>query len=200
MNRMRHLNFNDPAPDIEIFTTDGETIRLSALWSEHPLLLAFTRHFGCTQCKEMLDLIAAGQAEIQQAGLRIAIVTQGTPQSTLEFRQKFAPNLFFLADPDRRAYAAYGLERGSLFQVVLNPKVWNAISGSRKKGYLLEPPPQGQDALQMSGLFIISTDGHIDLPYYYDNIADHPPFDLLLHGVLSTRWGQPFNGPLGPID
>ena len=50
----------------------------------------------------------------------------------------------------------------------------------------------------MSGTFIISTEGRIELPYYYDHIADHPPLDLLLNGVLSTRWDQPFDGPVGP--
>jgi len=50
----------------------------------------------------------------------------------------------------------------------------------------------------MSGTFIISAQGRIVLPYYYDNIADHPPLDLLLSGVLSTRWSQPFDGPVGP--
>jgi hypothetical protein len=84
-----------------------------------------------------------------------------------------------------------------LFQTFLNPKVWSAISRSRKKGYAIEIPPAGQDAMQMSGTFIISKEGRIELPYYYDHIADHPPLDLLLSGVLSTRWDQSFNGPVG---
>ena len=49
-----------------------------------------------------------------------------------------------------------------------------------------------------SGTFIISKEGRIELPYYYDNIADHPPLDLLLNGVLTSRWDQEFEGPVGP--
>jgi hypothetical protein len=52
--------------------------------------------------------------------------------------------------------------------------------------------------MQMSGIFVISRQGQIELPYYFDHIADHPPLDLLLNGVLSTRWDQPFAGPVGP--
>jgi hypothetical protein len=52
--------------------------------------------------------------------------------------------------------------------------------------------------MQMSGTFIISKEGRIELPYYYDHIADHPPLELLLRGVLSTRWSQSFDGPVGP--
>lgn len=89
------------------------------------------------------------------------------------------------------------MERGNLFQTFFNPKIWAAISRARKKGYAVETPPAGQDAMQMSGTFIISRAGRIELPYYYDHIADHPPLDLLLSGVLSTRWDQSFDGPVG---
>ncbi len=50
----------------------------------------------------------------------------------------------------------------------------------------------------MSGTFIISPEGRIELPYYYDNIADHPPLQLLLEGVLDTKWDASFEGPVGP--
>jgi hypothetical protein len=35
------------------------------------------------------------------------------------------------------------------------------------------------------------------LPYYYENIADHAPIDLLLNGVLATAWSKSFTGALG---
>jgi peroxiredoxin len=139
-----------------------------------------------------------GQARIEQAGLGIALITQGTPETTAIFARKYAPGLMFLSDPERKSYTAYGLERGTLFQTFLNLKVWIAISQSRKKGYAVEAPPPGQDAMLMSGTFIISTQGRIELPYYYDHIADHPPLDLLLNGVLSTGWNHAFDGPVGP--
>jgi peroxiredoxin len=198
MAKKRQLNFNHSAPDLTLMNTAGEPVQLSSLWAQRPLLLAFTRHFGCTQCKEMLDELVAGREKIAAAGLNIAVVTQGTLEITAAFAKQFAPGLLTLADPERKAYQAYGLERGNLFQTFLNPKVWTAISRARRKGYQVEPPPEGQDAMQMSGTFIISPQGKIELPYYYDHIADHPPLDLLLNGVLSSRWDQPFDGPVGP--
>lgn len=200
MRKSKHLNFNQLAPDLAVQDTDGNPVQLSRLWQERPLILAFTRHFGCTQCKEMLDELVQGKERIEAAGLDIAVITQGKPESTAIFAQSFAPGLKVLSDPDRRSYAAYGLERGNLLQTFLNPKVWAAISRAREKGYRVETPPEGQDAMQMSGTFIISTNGRIQLPYYYDHIADHPPLDLLLEGVLSTPWDQPFDGPVGHIE
>jgi peroxiredoxin len=145
----------------------------------------------------MLEELVTGREQIEKAGLGVAVVMQGTPALTAVFAQQYAPGLLCLSDPERKAYRAYGLERGNLFQTFLNPKVWSAISRSRKKGYRVEVPPDGQDAMQMSGTFIISQDGRIELPYYYDHIADHPPLDLLLSGVFSTRWDQSFDGPVG---
>jgi peroxiredoxin len=200
MKKKYLLNFNDPAPDPEVLNVKGKAVHLSSLWAKRPLVLAFTRHFGCTQCKEMLDELVAGRAKIKKAGLDIAIVTQGVPAETALFTHEHAPGLPAFSDPERKAYRAYGLERGTLFQTFLNLKVWKAISQSRKKGYQVEAPPEGQDAMQMSGTFIINTQGRILLPYYYDNIADHPVLDLLLEGVLSTDWNEPFEGRIGAKD
>jgi len=200
MKKNQTLNFNRNAPDLVLLDTKGKPVQLSSLWANQPLLLSFTRHFGCTQCKEMLDEIVAGQDRIHKAGLAIAIIMQGTPEATALFAKQFAPGLMCLSDPERKAYKAFGLVRGNLFQTFLNPKVWSAISESRKKGYQVEPAPAGQDAMLMSGTFIISKEGRVELPYYYDNIADHPSLDLLLEGVLSTRWDQKFDGPVGPIN
>jgi peroxiredoxin len=198
MVKNKQLNFNHRAPDLALLDTSGKPVQLSSLWAERTLLLAFTRHFGCTQCKEMLAELVNGREQIEKAGLGIAVITQGTPEATAEFARQHAPGLLMLCDPERKAYQAYGLERGNLFQTFLNPKVWSAISRSRKKGYKVETPPEGQDAMQMSGTFIISPSGQVELPYYYDHIADHPPLELLLSGVLSTRWDQSFEGPVGP--
>jgi peroxiredoxin len=198
MIKKNRLNFSQLAPDLTVLDTQGKPVKISSLWAKRPLLLAFTRHFGCTQCKEMLEEIVSGRERIEKSGLDIAIIMQGTPQATAEFAKTFAPGLRCLADPERKAYQAYGLERGTVFQTFLNLKVWKAIRKSQKKGFRVEPPPEGQDAMQLSGMFIIARDGKVLLPYYFDHIADHPPLELLLKGVLSTRWDHTFNGPIGP--
>ena len=199
MARPNHLKFNSPAPDLELAAASGETVRLSLLWSSRPLLLVFVRHFGCPQCKELLDFLTENTARLEAAGMAVAIITQGQVAETLEFCRKHAPGLLCLADPQRQAYRAYQVERAGLRQTFLSPRVWRANQrAAQKKGYQVELPPRGQDAMQMAALFVIGVDGRIRLPYYYDDIADHPPLDLLLGGVLSTRWDAPFDGPLGP--
>lgn len=197
MPKLAHLKFNDPAPDLEIQDANGKTVMLSSLWNKQALILAFTRHFGCPQCKELVDQLAIQQPAFQSRNLSLAIITQGTPEETRFFCSERAPGVICLADPERKSYAAYGLERANVWQSFLSFNVWRSNRRlKRERGWNTDLPPKGQDALQMAGVFIIAPDGRIRMPYYYDDIADHPVVDLLLHGVMGTDWSKPFEGPV----
>ena len=197
MPNVTHLKFNDPAPDLELQDTDGVPVRLSSLWSKQVLILAFTRHFGCPQCKEMVDQLVSAAPRFSANHLGLAIITQATPEEARVFCEQRAPAISCLADPRRQAYEAYGLERASLWQTFLSPNVWRSNRRlKRERGWKAGLPPKGQDAMQMAGTFVIAPDGRIRLPYYYDDIADHPSADLLLHGVLGMDWNRTFQGPL----
>ena len=199
MSKLAHLKFNDPAPDLELLDTEGKSVQLSSLWKKQVLVLAFTRHFGCPQCKEMVDALSIAAPEFKQKNLSLAIVTQGTPKSAKAFCEERAPGQLCLADPERKAYQAYGLERATVWQTFLSWNVWQSNKRLKEEhGWDTELPPEGQDAMQLAGTFVIATDGRIRLPYYYDDIADHPSVDLLLHGVLGMDWHQPFEGPVAP--
>jgi peroxiredoxin len=83
MLNIAHLKFNDPAPDLELQDANDTPLQLSSLWKKQVLILAFTRHFGCPQCKEMVDQLVSASPAIQAKNLTLAIVTQGTSQSFL---------------------------------------------------------------------------------------------------------------------
>jgi peroxiredoxin len=194
MLQQNQIKFNDPAPDVELLDTGGSPVRLSSLWKEKPLVLSFTRHFGCPQCKEMLDQLVDAYQSLTEKGLRLAIVSHASAESTRQFCEQRAPGVTCLADPDRTAYHAYGLYQGTFWQTLLSPRIWSSNRRlARTKGYRPEVPLPGQDAYQMSGLFIIGTDGRIRLPYYYEDIADHPPVDLILHGIMGANWDKPYD-------
>jgi peroxiredoxin len=199
MAKTAHLKFNDPAPDMELADMNGGMTRLSSLWQGGVLLLAFTRHFGCPQCKEMLDNLVHISPELAQHRLNLAVVTQGTVETARVFCSERAPGVICLADPQRLSYQAYGLGRATLLQSVLSPRVIKSNKRlQEEKGWKAELPPAGQDAMQMSGTFIIGSDGRIRLPYYYDDISDHAPVDLLLRGVMGMDWSTPLDSPIQP--
>lgn len=194
MQTTSHLKFNDPAPDLALLAGNGKPIQLSSLWKKHVLVLAFTRHFGCPQCKEMVDQLIDSHQTLTEKGLRLAIISHASAESAKAFCDQRAPGATCLADPDRAAYRAYGLYRGTPWQTLISPRIWLSNRRlARDKGFKPEVPPAGQDAYQMSGTFVIGTDGRVRLPYYYEDIADHPPVDLLLHGVMGVDWNKPFD-------
>jgi peroxiredoxin len=199
MSKIAHLKFNDLAPDLDLETAEGTRIRLSSLWEKQTLVLAFTRHFGCPQCKEMLDQLVISRTELAGKGISLAVVTQAPPESARIFCDQYAKGVLCLADPTRKAYTAYGLGRGTLRQTLLSNRVWRSNARLKKaRGWKTELPPAGQDAMLMSGTFIIGSDGRIRLPYYYDNIADHPAVELLLNGVMGMDWDKPFESAIQP--
>lgn len=200
MPKTSHLKFNDPAPDLELTASDGKPVTLSSLWKNKVLVLAFTRHFGCPQCKEMLDELVTAYPELTGKGLTLAVVTQGSLEQTQVFCAERAPGILCLADPGRQAYAAFGLGRGTLRQTILSSRVWRSNRRLKKiHGWDTELPPSGQDAMLMSGTFIIGPDGLIRLPYYYEDIADHPPLNLLVKGIMGTDWRKPLESPIDPV-
>jgi peroxiredoxin len=195
MDKLQHLKFNDPAPDLELLNMEGRAVSISSLWKKQVLVLAFTRHFGCPQCKEMVDQLVTSQSEFKANDLALALVTQGTPEEAKVFCAQRAPGILCLSDAERKSYRAYGLERASIWQSFLSLNVLLSNKRlKREKGWNTELPPKGQDAMQMAGIFVIAADGRIRLPYYYDDIADHPPVDLLLHGVMGADWKRSLDG------
>ena len=194
MSTVTQLKFNDLAPDLTLLDGNGKPRKLSTLWKKNVLVLAFTRHFGCPQCKEMVDQLIDAHQTLAESGLQLVIVSHASPESAKAFCDQRAPGALCLADPDRTAYRAYGLFRGSFWQTLLSPRIWSSNRRlARDKGFKPELPHPGQDAYQMSGTFVIGTDGRIRLPYYYEDIADHPPVDLLLHGIMGVDWNKPFD-------
>ena len=46
VSKQRRLQSGDFAPNVQVVNADGETIELSSLWSDKPVVLSFLRHFG----------------------------------------------------------------------------------------------------------------------------------------------------------
>lgn len=42
----KRIKTGDVAPNIQVVNANGETIELSSLWADKPVVLAFLRHFG----------------------------------------------------------------------------------------------------------------------------------------------------------
>jgi peroxiredoxin len=46
MSNKSKLKVSEAAPDLQVVNADGETINLSSVWANKPIVLTFLRHFG----------------------------------------------------------------------------------------------------------------------------------------------------------
>ena len=46
MAKQFKLKTGEAAPNLQVVNADGETINLSSIWADKPVVLTFLRHFG----------------------------------------------------------------------------------------------------------------------------------------------------------
>lgn len=105
-------------------------------------------------------------------------MTQGDPQQAQALCDRFGVSFPCLADPQREGYRAFGLKRGSWWEVALSPTVMARGMEAAGKGHFIERPIG--DVMQLPGTFIIDGEGTVRYARYARHSADHPkPAELI---------------------
>lgn len=112
------------------------------------------------------------------------LIGQGDVVQTHAFCRDHAVPFPCLADPQRKAYAAYGLGAGRPTQIFGLRVWWRGLSALRR-GYLAGKPIG--DVRQMPGLFIVDQQGIIRFIHRYRDIADNPPNEVLLEQLAALK-------------
>jgi hypothetical protein len=84
-----------------------------------------------------------------------------------------------VADPDRKVYAALGLGRTSWLRFMRPAIIWRYLK-MVAAGAKVRQVPEGEDALQTGGDFLIAADGRILWEYRTDDPTDRPSINQLL--------------------
>jgi len=104
------LKKGDPAPAFDLPDQDGNRVRLSDLLTRGPLLLYFyPADFtpGCTrEACEIRDM----HEDISDVGIRVVGVSPQDESSHTRFRQRHELPFTLLADVDKEAVKAYGVD------------------------------------------------------------------------------------------
>jgi len=170
---------------LENATTESgaELIRLV----EHsPVLLLFLRHAGCTFCREALSDIADTRAAIESDGTRIVLVHLGDRSEIGDVVRKYrVENLDRICDPSQELYRAFGLSRGSFWQL-FGPKVWwRGLIAGWFHGHGMGKP--AADSGQMPGVFLIDK-GMVISRFRHRTAADRPSYvEICEIGRRDTR-------------
>ena len=107
-------------------------------------------------------------------------VFQYRAEPTYNFCRKRGVPFDCLGDPEREAYHAVGLERGSAREYI-GPQLAMGFLRAARHG-ALPGKPEG-DVAQRPGTFVVSPEGRVLYAHYHRDSADNPPMDELLAAV-----------------
>jgi peroxiredoxin Q/BCP len=105
---VRNLDIGDPAPDFELPTDSGETLRLSDLRGKFVVLYFYPKDdtSGCTA--EALDFNRLAP-RFAEAGATVVGVSPDSVKSHVKFKSKHGLGLTLAADETHAALEAYGV-------------------------------------------------------------------------------------------
>lgn len=170
---MAERQFQDIVQALESART-GSGQKLAALSDASSVLLIFLRHAGCTFCREALGDLARQRDLIEAAGVRIVLVHMGDSDAVGKLIRRYGlTGVDRICDPGKKLYQAFGLKRGTPWQL-FGPKVlWRALpEGALVRhgiGHL------AADSFQMPGIFLIDKSG-IVRRFRHRTAADRPDY------------------------
>lgn len=153
---------------------DQHSTPLDELSRRTPLLVVFLRHAGCTFCREALADLSRQRAQIASAGATITLVHMDANDADAAryFGGYGLSDVPRVSDPDCRLYRAFGLVRGSWWQLFGLPVWWpglKAILSGHSIGRMVG------DGFQMPGAFLVER-GQITRAYRHAFSADRPDY------------------------
>ena len=106
-----------PAPDFELQSDSGETVRLSDLRGK-PVVLYFYPKDDTPGCTTQACSIRDEWSEFERAGAVVLGVSPDSEESHAKFRQKYGLPFTLLADPDHQLTEQYGFWVARVFRRV----------------------------------------------------------------------------------
>jgi peroxiredoxin len=169
-------------PALITAATDQVGRTLEYLSRERPVLLVFLRHLGCTFCREAAADVAAQRAAIEREGVTPAFVAMSGEPDLADFLAAHGlGDLPRFSDPDRELYAAFGLGRGTLRQLLGGNVVRRGLAASAPRWLAGQGHGVGRlagDGLQMPGVVLIHR-GRVIGAYRHETAADRPDYGSL---------------------
>jgi hypothetical protein len=152
---------------------------LAELSAGQPLLVLFIRHAGCTFCRQALADIARIRAELNQRGVRLAVIHMSNVSTADALLARYGlDDIDHFSDPERRIYQAFDLARAAWWQL-FGPRVWaRGLASLLRNG-------QGAidgDGFQMPGAFVVR-DSRIVAAFRHETAADRPDYLQLVNAA-----------------
>ena len=103
------LTVGDTAPDFELPDATGQTVRLSDLLKQGPVVINFYRGEWCPYCNLELRAFQNLLPEFQQAGATLVAISPELPDHSLSVTEKHSLEFAVLSDVGNQVSRQYGL-------------------------------------------------------------------------------------------
>jgi thioredoxin-dependent peroxiredoxin len=156
----------------EAVTAHGVPVRL-ADYGDRVLLLSFLRYASCPMCNLRVHELRSAYPTLRGRGVEVAVVFHSPARSILRHAGKQDAPFPLIADPGRRLYALYGVERSwpRLAMSVVLPSFLVAAVKATALGYW--GGRVDGDWARMPADFLIGPGGRVLVAHYGAHIGDH---------------------------
>jgi len=173
---MTYYDASIPAPDGTLIAEDGHHVPLAHLYAQRPLLLQFSRHLGCVFCVDHAKQLLKHYETFTKHNIDVALVIMGGAEEAKKFREALKLTFPVYGDPDQSVYQAFEVPRGNVWQVAGPHLWWDGLKALTRSGI---GRPRG-DLMQLSGSYLIDTNGQIVWDFRPSSSAEFPNVDEIL--------------------
>jgi len=111
--------------------------------------------------------------------MNILAIAMSTPETLARYLNENALPFLLLADPTRASYRAFGLERTNWLRIFRPRVIWKYLKLIARGGKIRRVP-EGEDALQLGGDFLIDRERRLKWGFRSADPADRPTIDVML--------------------
>lgn len=177
------------AVNAAVFKSDGSPVELSSFWQMRPVVITFLRHYGCQFCREFVLTLRQAYPDFVGRGMGVVVIGQGSPAQAQHFSMIYKLPFPILADPQREAYAAWGLGEGA-WSDIAHPAVGVRMMQQAARGnfpgigeHVRGLVGGGVSLKQFGGTFVVDRGGAIRYAHVATPIYKVPAIDEL-HAAL----------------
>lgn len=129
--------------------------------------------------------MAAAREALAARGCSVLVVAQARPEVLSQYLARGAWPVPLVSDPERAAYAAFGLGRVG-WLTFFKPRVLWGYLKKMFQGHGVKKPYAGEDVLQLGGDFIVSRDRGVIFAHPSADPTDRPAIADLLVALPSA--------------
>jgi peroxiredoxin Q/BCP len=176
------LSIAQTAPDFTLIDIFNREIKLES-YRRKRLFIGFFRHAGCPFCNLRVHALTKVHKELQEKGMEMIFFFESKKEVMLRsmFHKEVSP-IPLIADPEKKMYAAYGLEesRSIAIKSHLSTFVQTVFKASRA-GVPIHLMASGESFNTIPAEFLIDYDLSIKKVHYAQGLNDRLSMDLVKH-------------------